>query len=61
MDHHAAVVEEIGVEAILAFAEEVLPSAAHWTHAGLDQRQRLQQSFFPEAITVTGIRSIEPP
>jgi hypothetical protein len=51
VDRHATALDELDVEGILAFAEEVLPIAAHlWTHASLNQRQRLQQVFFPEGI-----------
>jgi hypothetical protein len=36
---------------ILAFAEEILPTAANlWTHASLDQCQRLQQLCLPAGI-----------
>jgi hypothetical protein len=51
IDRHATALDELDVEGIVAFAEEVLPSAAHlWTHASLNQRQRLQQLFFPEGV-----------
>ena len=57
VDRHATAIEELDVEGILDFAEEVLPSAAKlWTHASLDQRQRLQQVFFPEGIRYAGNR-----
>jgi hypothetical protein len=43
IDRHATAIEDLDVEDILPFAEQVLPSAAHmWTHASLEQRQRLQ-------------------
>ena len=43
------------MEGILAFAERVLPRAADlWVQASLDQRQRLQQLFFPEGIAFDG-------
>jgi len=43
------------VEGILAFAERVLPRAADlWVQASLDQRQRLQQLFFPQGIAFDG-------
>jgi hypothetical protein len=55
VDQHATALDDLDVEGILAFAEEVLPSAAHlWTHASLDQRQRLQQVFFAEGIGCLG-------
>ena len=40
---------------ILAFVERVLPRAADlWVQASLEQRQRLQQLFFPEGIAFDG-------
>ena len=47
--------DELDVEGILAFAERVLPRAADlWVQASLEQRQRLQQLFFPEGIAFDG-------
>jgi site-specific DNA recombinase len=55
IDRHASELEEIDVEGILAFAERVLPRAADlWVQASLEQRQRLQQLFFPEGIAFDG-------
>ena len=55
MDRHATELEEIDVEGILGFAERVLPRAANlWVQASLEQRQRLQQLFFPEGIAFDG-------
>ena len=55
IDEHAVAVEKIDVEGILAFAERVLPRASDlWVQASLDQRQRLQQLFFPEGIAFDG-------
>ena len=55
IDRHATELEEIDVESILAFAERVLPRAADlWVQASLEQRQRLQQLFFPEGIAFDG-------
>jgi site-specific DNA recombinase len=55
IDQHGAALEELDVEGILGFAEQVLPNAAQlWAQASLDHRQRLQQVFFPEGITMTG-------
>jgi site-specific DNA recombinase len=55
IDRHASQVEELDVEGVLAFAERVLPRAADlWIQAALDQRQRLQQLFFPEGIPFSG-------
>jgi site-specific DNA recombinase len=57
IDRHADAVEEIDVEGILAFAERVLPRAADlWVQASLDQKQRLQQLFFPDGIAFDGNR-----
>jgi UDP-N-acetylmuramyl pentapeptide synthase len=40
---------------ILAFAERVLPRTADlWVQASLDQRQRLQQLFFPQGVAFDG-------
>jgi hypothetical protein len=42
-------------QGILAFAERVLPRAADlWVQASLDQRQRLQQLFFPQGVAFDG-------
>ena len=55
MDRHATELEEMDVEGILGFAERVLPRAADlWVQASLEQRQRLQQLFFPEGISFDG-------
>ena len=55
MDRHATELEEMDVEGILCFAERVLPRAADlWVQASLEQRQRLQQLFFPEGIAFDG-------
>jgi hypothetical protein len=57
IDRHAEAVEEIDVAGILAFAERVLPRAADlWVQASLDQKQRLQQLFFPDGIAFDGNR-----
>jgi hypothetical protein len=55
MDRHATELEELDVEGILAFAERVLPSASNlWVQASLNQKQRLQQLFFPEGVRFDG-------
>ena len=55
IDRHTSELEELDVEGILAFAERVLPRASDlWAQASLDQRQRLQQLFFPEGIAFDG-------
>jgi hypothetical protein len=48
---------EFLVTVILAFAERILPRASDlWVQASLDQKQRLQQLFFPEGISFDGNR-----
>jgi len=55
MDRHATELEELDVEGILAFAERVLPSASNlWVQSSLNQKQRLQQVFFPDGIRFDG-------
>ena len=55
IDEHTSELEEIDVEGILAFAERVLPRTADlWVQASLDQRQRLQQLFFPQGVAFDG-------
>jgi hypothetical protein len=57
IDRHRTQLEELDVEGILAFAERILPKASDlWVHASLDQRQRLQQLFFPEGVPFDGER-----
>jgi hypothetical protein len=47
------------VEGILGFAERVLPGAADlWVQASLEQRQRLQQLFFPDGVVFDGKRIV---
>jgi hypothetical protein len=51
IDRHGSQLEELDVEGIMAFAERVLPRASDlWIQSSLDQRQRLQQLFFPEGV-----------
>ena len=55
IERHAAEIEELDVEGILAFAERILPRSADlWVQASLDQRQRFQQLFFPDGISFDG-------
>jgi hypothetical protein len=55
MDRHASELEEMDVEGILAFAERVLPSASNlWVQSSLNQKQRLQQLFFPDGVRFNG-------
>lgn len=44
--------EELDVEAVLAFAEHLLLNVARkWSEASLDQKQRLQHVLFPAGVT----------
>ena len=55
IDRHSDLLEKFDVEGILAFAERVLPRAADlWVQASLEQRQRLQQLFFPDGVVFDG-------
>ncbi len=55
IDQHSGELEKFDVEGILAFAERVLPRASDlWVQASLDQRQRLQQLFFPDGVVFDG-------
>ncbi len=55
IDKHSVELEKFDVEGILAFAERVLPRAADlWVQASLNQKQRLQQLFFPDGIAFDG-------
>jgi DNA invertase Pin-like site-specific DNA recombinase len=57
IDRHSTQLEKIDVEGILAFAERILPRAADlWVQASLEQKQRLQQLFYPEGVAFDGIR-----
>ncbi len=57
MELHDATLEELDVEGILVFAEHVLTNASGlWSEASLDQKQRLQQVFFPEGLEFDGER-----
>ena len=59
MDRHASELEEMDVEGILAFAERVLPSASNlWVQSSLNQKQRLQQLFFPDGVRFDGKRIV---
>jgi hypothetical protein len=55
MELSDAVVEHLDVEGIIGFAEHVVANAAKlWTEVGLDQKQQLQQTFFPEGLRFDG-------
>jgi len=57
IDHHADAIEELDAEAILAFAERILPRASdQWVQASLDYKQRLQQLFLPDGVAYDGKR-----
>ena len=59
IDRHSDLLEKFDVEGILAFAERVLPRASDlWVHASLEQRQRLQQLFFPDGVLFDGKRFV---
>jgi hypothetical protein len=61
IDRHASEVEELDMEGILGFAERVLPNASTlWVQASLDQKQRLQQLFFPDGFGSTENSWFEP-
>jgi hypothetical protein len=58
---HAIELEEMDVEGILAFAERVLPSASNlWVQPSLNQKQRLQQLFFPREFASMERGLLEP-
>lgn len=47
--------DELDIEGVLAFAENVLNDATGlWVAASLDQKQRLQRVFFPEGLKFDG-------
>jgi hypothetical protein len=57
VDQQTSELEEIDAGGFLAFAQRVLPRASElWVHSTLDQRQRLQQLFFPDGIAFDGKR-----
>jgi site-specific DNA recombinase len=59
IDKHSVDLEKFAVEGILAFAERVLPRASDlWVQASLNQKQRLQQLFFPDGIAFDGKRFV---
>ena len=50
-----AKLDELDIEGVLAFAENVLTDATGlWVAASLDQKQRLQNVLFPEGLTFDG-------
>jgi hypothetical protein len=54
---HESRLEELDLEALLVFAEQVLTDAARmWSEASLEQRTRLQAVFFPKGLVFDGER-----
>ena len=59
IDRHASDLEGLDVEGVLSFAERVLPNASDlWVQASLNQKQRLQQLFFPDGLRLAGKRLV---
>ena len=59
IDRHSVELDKFDVEGILAFAERVLSMASDlWVQASLNQKQRLQQLFFPDGIAFDGKRFV---
>jgi hypothetical protein len=59
IDKHSVELEKFDVEGILAFAERVLPRASDlWVQASFNQKQELQQLFFPEGVAFDGKRFV---
>jgi site-specific DNA recombinase len=55
LDLYDAKVDEFDIEGTLAFAEHLVSNASRlWIEAELDQRQRLQEVFFPEGVSYDG-------
>jgi hypothetical protein len=47
--------DEIEIEQLLDFSENLLPNAAGtWSDSGLEARQRLQQILFPQGVSYAG-------
>jgi hypothetical protein len=50
-----AVLNQLDIEGVLAFAEHLLTNAARfWIELALEQKQQLQQVLFPEGISFDG-------
>jgi uncharacterized protein YaeQ len=55
-----AVVKQLDVEGVVAFAEHLLTNAARlWIELGLDQKQRLQR-VFSQSSSASTARNFEP-
>jgi hypothetical protein len=61
MELNDAVLDQLDIDGVLAFAEHVVTNAARlWTELELVQKQRLQQVLFPKDFVLTA-RDLEPP
>jgi hypothetical protein len=59
IDRTPVELDKFDLEGILTFAERVLPRASDlWVQASLNQKQRLQQLFFPDGIAFDGKRFV---
>jgi len=46
----------LDLEGVLTFAEKIITSPVRlWLESSVDQRQRLQQTFFPNGLTFDGL------
>jgi DNA invertase Pin-like site-specific DNA recombinase len=55
MELNDAVLDQLDVEGLLAFAEHLLGNAASiWLELGIDQRQQFQRVLFPEGLVFDG-------
>jgi hypothetical protein len=62
VDQHASAVDEMDVEAVLAFAEEVLPTARQFGHTlPWTSDNVCKKCFFPKASAREVMGLIEPP
>ena len=57
MELNDAVLNQLDIDGVLAFAEHVVTNSARlWTELDLVQKQRLQQVLFPEGLQFDGER-----
>jgi hypothetical protein len=57
MELNDAVLDQLDIDGVLAFAEHVVTNSARlWTELELVQKQRLQQVLFPEGLRFDGER-----
>ena len=55
MELSDAVLDDLDVEEVLGFAEQVLTNAARlWAELGIDGKQELQRALFPEGLSFDG-------